>query len=249
MRHAVLYAQRCQVLHGTLSATRLPPTAEGGQVSAREPHPLRAALAALGGSLKSKTVMSKNADPFRLDTDVHNRNGQWLQNTMADLGIPKRGKKIHSRGIHYAAQDAKVPMPKGVMYKGQSLGRVYLNDDLHSEWLEEIIGPSRWLGYVNWDDIRDKHSDQPVTRVYEPPAPSGWVRTNSGLIVPDEDDLTPEPVLSDFRGEQPYHVMPIGEKTSLEDILLPVAEEYDTGSAVGGSVRRRLPSRSRPPTS
>ena len=86
---------------------------------------------------------------------------------MADLRIPKRGKKIHSRGIHYAAQDAKVPMPaKNMVYKKQPLGPVYLNDDPHSEWLEEIIGPARWLGYVDWGATRDAHSDEPVCRTY-----------------------------------------------------------------------------------
>jgi len=96
---------------------------------------------------------------------------------MADLRIPKRGKKIHSRGINYPPQDAKVPMPaKNMVYKKQPLGPVYLNDDPHSEWLEEIIGPARWLGYVDWGATRDAHSDEQVIRIHQPSVLVGWVQ-------------------------------------------------------------------------
>jgi hypothetical protein len=65
----------------------------------RESHPLRAALEALGGTLTQWTVMSKSADPFRLDTDLHNRNGAWLARAMADPEIPRPGRRRSRAGI------------------------------------------------------------------------------------------------------------------------------------------------------
>jgi hypothetical protein len=187
----------------------------------RERHPLRAALEALGGNLDDWTVMSKNTDPYRLDTERHHVNGLWVARAMTDLSIPKRGRKIHDRGIHYALTQ----VPGG--YRKPN-GTIYRNTDKDSEWLEDIIGPALWLGHVDWDLIRDKHNDEPVIRVHESPDPYRGLTVDDELIVPTEDDMTPVAALRDFRGVQPYRVAILGEKSSLYDILEPVSTQYGT---------------------
>ena len=65
--------------------------------------PLRAALdtviAEQGCSLKDLTVLAPKNDPFRLDTPARHRDGQWLAETAAELGLGNR--TIHLRGLHY----------------------------------------------------------------------------------------------------------------------------------------------------
>jgi hypothetical protein len=41
------------------------------------------------------------------------------------------------------------------------------------------------------------------------------------------DDLTPYPSVTGFEGRQPYALTIFGEKTSLEDVLLPIAKRYE----------------------
>ena len=53
-----------------------------------------------GESLNALTIMSPQKDPYRLDTPVHHRNGQWLREQMEACGLFAR--PIHNRGIHYA---------------------------------------------------------------------------------------------------------------------------------------------------
>jgi hypothetical protein len=65
--------------------------------------PLRAGLDAViaehGCSLKDPTVLAPKNDPFRLDTPARHRDGLWLAQTAADLGLGDR--RIHLRGLHY----------------------------------------------------------------------------------------------------------------------------------------------------
>jgi hypothetical protein len=67
-------------------------------MTGREPHPLRAALEALGGPLHRWTVMAHTRDPFRMDTPQNNANSRWLLDAIAALRI---SFPIHIRGIHY----------------------------------------------------------------------------------------------------------------------------------------------------
>ena len=52
------------------------------------------------------------------------------------------------------------------------------------------------------------------------------MQTNTGVIIPTIEDITPAAGVEDFRGEQPYHLVLVGEKSSLADVLDPVAEQY-----------------------
>ncbi len=70
--------------------------------------PLRADLDAViaedGCSLKDLTVLAPKNDPFRLNTPARHRDGRWLAETAAELGLGTR--KIHLRhALHGARAD------------------------------------------------------------------------------------------------------------------------------------------------
>ena len=46
------------------------------------------------------------------------------------------------------------------------------------------------------------------------------------VTIPDVDDIDPYAGVSDFEGRQPYALAIFGEKASLEDILLPIAQRF-----------------------
>ena len=95
--------------------------------------------------LSDLTVLDKKVDPYRQDTPAGHRDGAWLAEQMARLGIVG---PIHLRGLHYAlVSSTSLTKPDGARY---------LNNADDWEWLQvEASKAARWLGYVPFDRIID----------------------------------------------------------------------------------------------
>ena len=183
------------------------------QRNGHHPHALRATLEATGGSLKSTTVLGHKNDPFRLDTAAGHRDGQWLADRIAALRL--NGPR-HLRGLHYVLIGQ--PKPNGLPYT---------NTDRDWTWLsEKAAKAARWLGYVPFDRIVDQRNDAPVIREWSPPNPEPYVWVDFDVVVPGIDDITPLAGVEGFTAAQPYHLVLVGEKSSLRDVLGDVADRY-----------------------
>jgi hypothetical protein len=179
--------------------------------------PLRQALEAAatesGCSLKDLTVLAVQRDPFRLDTPANHALGEWLASTASRLGLGSR--QIHPRGLHYMFIGQ--PKPDGTPYE---------NTDPDWVWLsEKAVKAARWLGYIPFTQITDQRNAEPVIREFSRPEPGAYLSTELNIEIPY--DIEPELYTLDFRGVQPYRLVLIGEKSSLEPVLSPVAEAYD----------------------
>jgi hypothetical protein len=179
--------------------------------------PLRAALeevtAETGCSLKDLTVLAVQRDPFRLDTPANHALGQWLADTAATYGLGNR--KIHARGLHYL-----------ILGQDKPDGSPYENTDDEWVWMsEKALKAARWLGYIPWEQIEDHKNDAPVVREFSYPDPYGYLSARLDVYIPE--DIKPVLYAEDFRGVQPYHLIMIGEKSSLSAILTPIAERYE----------------------
>jgi hypothetical protein len=167
--------------------------------------------------LKDFTVLAPQNDTFRLDTPANHRDSKWLADGIAELAITG---KIHLRGLHYAISMAPTPFTKPD-------GSRYVNDDRNWEWMSNVaMKAARWLDYIPWDSVFDKRNAEPT--IYEAPKPDPWGYLSIGLdiTVPSIDQIQPYVGLAGFHGVQPYKIVMIGEKSSLEDILLPIAESH-----------------------
>jgi hypothetical protein len=184
---------------------------------------LRGALEAAGGSLKSLTVLAPQNDPFRVDTEAGHRDGAWLANTLDRLAVTDRR---HLRGLHYLLIGE--PKPNG---------EPYTNTDRDWQWLGMVAKAARWNKHLPFDRIVDQRNDEPEIREWRPSstAPDSYVSLNfdvrldvsfDGVTVPDAHDLTPYAGLSGFTAEQPYHLVLVGEKSSLRPVLSNVADLY-----------------------
>jgi hypothetical protein len=178
--------------------------------------PLRQVLeeAALdeGCSMKDLTVLSPQVDPFRIDTPAMHRDGRWLADVAATLG----GQRIHLRGLHY-------------MVLGQTRpdGSAYVNDEANWLWLSEQAGkPARWLGYIPFDQITDQRNAAPVVRIFEEPSPDPYLNVGIEVEIPDIDDITPTIAVDGFEGVQTCKLVMVGEKSSLDAVLGPIATRY-----------------------
>lgn len=161
--------------------------------------------------MKDLTVLKDARDPFRLDTPANHRDGSWLAEMMAPLG----GRKIHPRGLHY-------------MVLGQTKpdGSTYVNDDANWIWLENAVKAARWLGYVPFDQITDQRNAAPVVRIFEQPHPDPYLTVGIHVELPYADAITPAIDIDGFEGVQPYKLVMVGEKSSLDVVLGPIANRY-----------------------
>jgi hypothetical protein len=188
--------------------------AGNGRLRARIEAEAREARVPLG----AVTVLDKKVDPYRQDTPVEHRDGAWLAEQMANLGIVR---PIHLRGLHYAlVSSTSLTKPNRERY---------LNDTDTWEWLQvEASKAARWLGYVPFDRIVDERNAPPVIVVHRDGEPEVEIGLGATIevTVPDLDDIKPTVHLDDFKARQKYRLMVYGEKTSLADVVRPLCERY-----------------------
>src|SRR5258708_139104 len=148
------------------------------------------------------TVLDKANDPFRVDTPAGHRDGGWLATLVSDLGLGDR--TVHLRGLHYAAIGR--PKPDGTPYANTEKDWLWLSSD--------AAKAARFLGHIPFDQIIDQRNSPPVVRVWKRPEPSAYLSTQITVDLPD--DIEPVLYTDGFRGVQPYKLILIGEKSSLE---------------------------------
>jgi hypothetical protein len=169
-------------------------------------------------SLSDLTVLSAPVDPYRIDTPAGHRDGQWLAEQLAKAYGP--AQRAHWRGLHYAiVQDGTIRKPDS---------EIYQNTDDDWEWL---IGTpakaARWLGYVPFDRIRDARNDPPIIHRKTRARVESYLAIGIDIEIPDAEDIDPEPVARGFVARQAYNFTIFGEKSSLEDVVKPIAEQYE----------------------
>ena len=169
-----------------------------------------------GAPLRDFTVLAVQNDPYRIDTPAGHRDGQWFAD---QLGRLRRSTAIHLRGLHYAivaAGDAQKPN-----------GETYLNTADDWQWLQEkAADAARWLGYVPFDRLVDARNSEPFIHRAEAVEAVPCVSVGFDISIPDIEDLEPTPYVRGFVGRQPFHLVIFGEKTSLGDVVVPIAKRY-----------------------
>jgi len=176
---------------------------------------LRQAMGEHGCSMKDLTVLSQQRDPFRLDTPARHRDGQWLAETARELGLGDR--RIHLRGLHYMV----IGRPK------PTSGLPYENTDKDWIWLSEEAGKAaRFLGYLPFEQIVDQRNADPVVYEFSRADPWAYLTVGVDVEIPRASEIMPKLGVQGFDGTQSYHLVMIGEKSSLGDVLGPLAQTY-----------------------
>ncbi len=180
---------------------------------------LESAQAEAGCSAADLTVLSNQVDPYRLDTPTGHAEGAWLAEQMERLALRRR---IHLRGLHYAlVASGDVMKPNGEPYR---------NTEKDWLWLQSsAMKSARWLGYVPFDQITDERNSPPVIRVREVSTPTIEIGLGAEveISVPEIEDIRPTVFLSGFGARQAYRLVLTGEKTSLAEVVAPIAERRD----------------------
>lgn len=179
---------------------------------------LEGAFAESGFSRSELTVLSPQVDPYRLDTPAGHRDGKWAAQQLAK-GFGKN-RHTHWRGLHYSI------VARGNVRKPDGL--VYQNNEADWLWLSGNAGKAaRWLGYIDFERIIDARNAEPVIHRKARVEPSSWVSVGVDVAIPAAEDLEPCPAVEGFVARQAFSFVIFGEKTSLEDVLLPVARAHE----------------------
>lgn len=171
-----------------------------------------------GWSLDELTVLARDNDPFRQDRSEGHKLGRWPRGTLEAMGfeVGEGGRTIHNRGLHYLLIGSARPD-----------GRAYENDEKTWKWLTDRVSKAaRWLGYVPFEQITDQRNAEPVVRILPAQAEEQILVYDSGDLDLDAVNFAPWAHLEGGGGVQPYRLAIIGEKSSLEPVLGPVAAEY-----------------------
>jgi hypothetical protein len=176
-------------------------------------------------SLDSLTVLGIKRDPYRFGTPAAMREGEWFTSLFEELVTTTA--LIHLRGFHYLL------VARGGVVKPD--GKPYENTDDDYKWMSERAAKAaRWLGLVGFDRFVDRRNAAPVLFRPEPPKtdPFGkahgwmgaWVRDVGGKLEIVTPTITPE--LVNFGARQKYFFVFFGEKSSLDPVLRPLAQQY-----------------------
>jgi hypothetical protein len=179
---------------------------------------LNEACADAGCRSGALTVLAAHNDPFRVDTPARRRDGEWLAVQAERLGLDDR--RIHLRGLHYMLVSGEAVKPNGLL--------PYMNTEEDWDWLQGHAGKAaRWLGLVPFEQVIDARNNEPVVRVFESQEPHPYVTVGVEVEIPEADDLQPRVGIAGFVGVQPYKLVLFGEKTSLEEVLSPIAAQHE----------------------
>ena len=140
-----------------------------------------------------------------------------------DHGLPTSSKHsglrrpANLRAMHYRLIGR--PKPNGLPYT---------NTDPDWVWLGN--GPAksgRWLGHIGFKQIIDARNNAPVIRPADrdmSTRPEAWINVRGLYVeIPEAADLSPYVISDSFQRAQPYRLAYFGEKTSLDEVLGPVA--------------------------
>jgi hypothetical protein len=174
----------------------------------------------LGVIAESFLALKEEHDPFYAGLKSHIEDAKWFKEMWDMCGY---ASGMHLRRMHYqlVSQEPKIKMRNG---------KTYENTDACWKALGIASLAARYLEYVdpaNFDDRRNgeviDHADYTAKQ-----EPSLTIRDNAVLSRIDIDALSlclPDYAI-DIQSYQPYHLELWCEKSTQDDILVPLAEEY-----------------------
>jgi hypothetical protein len=179
---------------------------------------IEAACELTGRSQDELTVLSKGIDPYRLDTPANHRDGKWVAE---QLRIGFGEKSTHWRGLHYSLvmRDRPVRKPDG---------NLYMNSEEDWIWISETAGKAaRWLRYIPFERITDRRNAPPIIhrKPYQPA--EAWVDASLGIEFPGNVGPVPAIGVGAFVPRQAYQFVLFGEKASLDEVAIPLAERFE----------------------
>ena len=188
-------------------------------------------------------ALAPKNDPFYTGRPSEQTAAEWFAGLWQQLGF---GDGTHLRRVHYRAISQKEPIlrPNGKPYLNTRKDWAYLNEA--GKWARYLglVSPTAFVDRRNPDALIMTRWQDPTSPTYEA-APrfevSSW-HDRGRYSTPDlpELDSLPWDVLDaphynvyGYDPEQAYHVEVWAEKTTMNDVLIPVCERYGVNLITG----------------
>jgi hypothetical protein len=155
-------------------------------------------------------ALAPQNDPFYTGTETNKAQGEWFANIWQNAGY---STGVHLRRVHYwVVSQANILTHKGEPYE---------NTEKCWDYLQQASKMARYLGLVRIEDIQDNKNPRPNVH-----AQYSWAAPEFQIEIPDLND--PYIWISGINtaDAQPYHLEVWCEKSTMNDVLLPVCQRY-----------------------
>jgi len=166
-------------------------------------------------SVKELCVLSPDNDPYT--SWKRRRQAEWFAEHFHRLVSSDRRR--HLRGFFYLL----VSQPTPVLWLD---GKPFVNDYKHWQWMQKAANAARWLGLIPFKSIIDERNA--ASEIFVPSLTVAEASISSGapVTIGDElEDVLPKFTLDGFSGRQTHRIIFYGEKSSLAEVLRPIAVE------------------------
>jgi hypothetical protein len=186
--------------------------------------------------VKDLLVLAPQNDPFYAGNGVEGDKARWFAELWERFGY---GSGVHLRRVHYRiVSEGNIVKPDGELYE---------NNNGCWQYMQGASRQARYLGLVDPEGVVDKRNPEP--NIYMGPGAIGWGDREEpgwgydfygfelpGIEVPrpsvDPPDLYPTGY--DYHNTmQRYHVEVWAEKTTMDDILVPLCRQTQANYVSG----------------
>jgi len=179
-----------------------------------------------GTRVTDMIALAPQNDPFYVGTPGDVEIAEWFAGIWHQFGFTEG---VHLRRVHYqiVSQETPLLLPNGTPYE---------NTEKCWDALGMAAKAARYLGRVHPAAFVDRRNPEPL--IYMPDAiEAPWLYITNYLDdesaeLPPFPDL-PDSTLGSFDVEQPYHVEIWCEKSTQNDVLKPLCEEYGVNLVTG----------------
>lgn len=170
-----------------------------------------------GRKVTDLIALAAQNDPFYQGTPAQREKAEWFAEIYHRQGW--RYTRNHIRRCHYQILSLGLTLPNGKPYE---------NTEACWDLLNVASKAARYLGLVDMASFDDRRNAEPINHarpLYEPAISIYDYLYTSDIQVPEFPTL-PYYGISDYQGNQPYHLEVWCEKTTMNDILEPLCQEY-----------------------
>lgn len=170
-------------------------------------------------------ALAPQNDPFYMGTPGDVRSAEWFAELWKRFGYEGG---VHVRRVHYqiVSQEPPVQMPSGDPYENTERCWRYLNAASKAARYLELVDPGAFV---------DRRNPQPTLFAPAEVHPHLAVKPHEGMgeFAFPEFPEWPSYELTDFVGRQRYFVEVWCEKSTMNDVLLPLCEQYGANLVTG----------------
>ena len=176
-----------------------------------------------GVTIKDLIALAPQNDPFYFGTPGDLANAEWFAMVWREAGFTNGG---HLRRMHYwCVSQPDLLLPNGLPYE---------NTENCWSWLVGAGKAARYLGFVSMKEVIDQRNPDPHLfahyqrepyadfEVHPPELDSPYIAVNPGVDYG-----------FDTADAQPYHLEVWVEKSTMDDVLLPICQRYKANLVTG----------------